>query len=236
MERGDYSDVESFASVINSRLAAEARVSKAVGFGWLCGGWAIAFCLTGLGIAAALYGYSFMMSVTPAAHLTATAIRDAFTRAELRTFVTGTLSLAPDSELTLAANQTVKLVEGAVVKLDPNSSVRVIGDLKVDVPQPSKQQLQLDATSGSNELPFTRYTVFKTGAFGGGYVVTSWNFELTDTSRPYYQRCYYEQTLDQGLAATQTLAVDGSARPVSALAKLPFDFDGALGNCTWFSG
>jgi hypothetical protein len=236
MGEGDYRDVETFAAVINSRLDAEARISKAIAFGWLCGGWAIASCLIGMGVAAALYGYSFMISVTPAAERTASTLRDAFARAELKTYVTGTLSLAPGSELTLAPDQTVKLAEGAVVKLDPNSSVRVVGDLKIDVPQPSKQQLQLDATSGSKELPFTQYTVFKTGTYGAGYVVTSWNFELSDTSRPYYQRCYYEQSLDQGLAATQTIAVDGSPRPISALAKLPFDFEGALANCTWFSG
>jgi hypothetical protein len=229
-------DVESFAAVINSRLAAEARISKAMAFGWICGGWAIASWLIGIGVAAALYGYSFMISVKPAAEQIASALRDTFARAELKNYVTGKLSLTPGSELTLAPNQTVKLAEGAIVKLDPNSSVRVVGDLKVDVPQPSKQQLQLDATSGSKELPVTQYTVFKTVVYGTGYVITSWNFELPDTARPYYQRCYYEQHLDQGLAATQTIAVDGSPRPVSALAKLPFDFEGSLAGCAWFSG
>src|SRR5580698_3419546 len=141
----DYGDIESFASIINGRLAAEARVSKGVAFGWMCGGWAIAACLFGIGMAAALYGYSFVISSRPAAEQIASAIRDAFARAELKTDVTGKVSLAPGSELTLAPNQIVKLNEGAVVRLDPNSSVRVIGDLKVDVPQPSKQQLQLDA-------------------------------------------------------------------------------------------
>jgi hypothetical protein len=236
MKNGDYRDVESFAAVINSRLTAEARVSKAMAFGWICGGWAIASCLMGIGVAAALYGYSFIISVRPAAEQAANALRDALAHAELKTQVTGKLSLSSGSEVTLAPNQVVKLAEGAVVKLDPNSSVRVVGDLKVDVPQPSKKQLQLDATSGSKELPVTKYTVFKTVVFGTGYVVTGWNFEPSDTARPNYQRCYYEQTLDQGLAATQTIAVDGSPRPVSALAKLPFDFEGALAGCTWFSG
>jgi hypothetical protein len=55
---GDYSDIESFASVINTRLEAEARISKGVAFGWMCGGWAIAACLFGFGIATALYGYA----------------------------------------------------------------------------------------------------------------------------------------------------------------------------------
>jgi hypothetical protein len=55
---GDYSDIESFASVINTRLEAEARISKGVASGWMCGGWAIAACLFGFGIATALYGYA----------------------------------------------------------------------------------------------------------------------------------------------------------------------------------
>jgi predicted phage tail protein len=59
-------DLRGFAAIINSRLAIEARIAKAVGFGWLCGGAAIASILTGLGVAAALYGYSFMLSVKPA--------------------------------------------------------------------------------------------------------------------------------------------------------------------------
>jgi hypothetical protein len=29
-----------------------------VAFGWMCGGWAIAACLFGFGIATALYGYA----------------------------------------------------------------------------------------------------------------------------------------------------------------------------------
>lgn len=122
------------------------------------------------------------------------------------------------------------------MSLDPNASVRVTGDFKVDVPQPSKQQLQLDTTSCSNELPFTQYTVFKGLSFGGGYVITGWNFDLADTSKPNYQRCYYEQDLDEGVAATQTIAINGAPRPLSSLAKLPFDFDGAVANCIWFSG
>lgn len=232
----DFSDVEGFVAVINSRLAAEARIAKAIGFVWFCAGWAIALCLFGLGGMAAFYGYGSTISVSPAAGQIAEAIGQAFSRAIIHTAVEGEVSLSPDAALTLSPGQTVKLAEPATVALDPNSSVRVVGDFKIDVPQPSKQQLQLDTTSNSKEAPFTRYTVFKGQAFGSGYVVTSWNFDLTDTSKPNYQRCYYEQNLDKGIAATQTIAVDGSPRPLSTLAKLPFDFEGAVANCIWFSG
>ena len=224
-----------FAATLNSRIEAEARIKKAVAFGWLCGGFAIAGCLISAGCAAALLGYSYMISINPSAEMVSKALSDAFQKAQIKTSVTGTMTLA-NTEVSLAKNQSVRLAEGSVVKLDPASSVRVTGDFKTDVPQPSKRQLQLDATTNNKDLPFTRYTVFKSAPFGTGVVVTGWNFELSDTSRPQMQRCYYEQVLDKGLAATQTIAIDGAPRRPSALNKLTFDFDGALGNCIWFSG
>ena len=227
--------LETFAATLNSRVAAEARIRKALAFGWLCGGCAIAVCLISAGFATALLGYSYMISINPSAEIAAKALSDAFQKAQIKTSVTGTMALA-NAEVSLAKDQSVRLAEGSVVKLDPASSVRVTGDFKTDVPQPSKRQLQLDATTNSKDLPFTRYTVFKSAPFGAGVVVTGWNFELSDTSKPLLQRCYYEQLLDKGIAATQTIAIDGAARRPSALTKLSFDFDGALGNCIWFSG
>jgi hypothetical protein len=224
-----------FAATLNSRIGAEARLQKALAFGWLCGGYAIASCLISAGVATALLGYSYMISINPSAEIVAKALSDALQKAQIKTSVTGTMALA-NAEVSLAKDQTVRLAEGSMVKLDPASSVRVTGEFKTEVPQPSKRQLQLDATTNNKELPFTRYTVFKSASFGAGVVVTGWSFELSDTSRPLLQRCYYEQILDKGIAATQTIAIDGAARRPSALTKLSFDFDGALGNCIWFSG
>jgi hypothetical protein len=92
-------DIEGLAAVINSRLSAEARLTKAIAFGWLCGGTAIVLCLTGLGIAAAFYGYSFMLSVRPAAEQTAKALVAAFERTKLTTIVSGVMSLSPSADL-----------------------------------------------------------------------------------------------------------------------------------------
>jgi hypothetical protein len=233
---GEQFSIEGFAAVLSSRAVADARVSRAIGFGWLCGGCALAVCLFGGGAAVAFWGYSAMQSVTPAAEIAARAIASAFERAEFKTSVSGTMSLPESAELSLASNQSVRIEDGSMVKLDPSSTIRVVGDLKLDVPQPSRQQLQLDTTSGSKELPFTRYTIFKYTKFGAGEVVTGWNFELSDPSRPTIQRCYYEEAVAGGVSASQTLAFDGAPRPPSALAKLSFDFDGALANCSWFSG
>src|SRR3981081_4594380 len=112
LEPDERIDVAGLAAVINSRLAAEARVAKAISFGWLCAGVAIACCLASMGIASALYGYSYMISVKPAAEQTARALVEAFEKTELKTTVSGTMSLSPNSELRLAGGQTIKLAEG----------------------------------------------------------------------------------------------------------------------------
>jgi hypothetical protein len=206
-----------------------------LGFAWLCGGAALASVLAGLGIALALYGYSTTLSARPAAEEIAAALSDALANSELKAVVTGKMALAP-TELKLAGQQQVRLEEGATVKLDPNSTVRVVGDLKVDMPQPSKRQLQLDTTTESHELPFTNYTIFKSVSFGSGTVDTGWNFELSDPVHPTLQYCYYRQDFAKGLGTKYVLAVDNSPRRPSALQKLSFDFDEALSNCIWFSG
>jgi len=233
-ENDESISVAGLAAIITSRLAADARIAKAIAFGWLCGGTAIALCLAGLGFVAAMYGYSFMLSVRPAAEQTAKALVDAFERTELKTTVSGVMSLSPNAELRLANNQTIKLHEGATARLDPDSSVRVVGDIKM--PQPSQQQLQIDRTSASDELPFTSYTIFKSVKYGSGLVETGWAYDLSDTMRPKFQFCYYREHLDKGLAGKVTLAINGYPKRPSNSIKLSFNFDDALGNCSWVSG
>jgi hypothetical protein len=228
-------DLRGFAAVINARLATEARLARAIGFGWLCGGSAIALLLAGLGVASALYGYSYVMSVRWAGDEVAQALANALQRSDIKTTISGRMSLAPDSELRLATGQTVRLEDGTTLKLDPSSSVRVVGDFKI--PQPSQRQLQADASTANNELPFTSYTVFRTVNFGPGAVIeTGWFYNLSDTTRPRSQYCYYKQALDVGFVGRIRIAEDGSPQRPSPLIKLPFKFEEALANCSWFSG
>jgi hypothetical protein len=90
---GGNESLETFAATLNSRVAADARVRKALAFGWLCGGCAIAACLISTGLAAALLGYSYMISVSPSAEIAAKALSDALQKAQIRTSVTGTMTL-----------------------------------------------------------------------------------------------------------------------------------------------
>jgi hypothetical protein len=228
-------DYGGLAAALNSHLAANSRVSGALGFAWLCGGVATAALLASVGAALAFYGYSTTLSAKPVVEEMATALSNAIGSSELKATVSGKMSLAP-TKLELAPQQTVKLEEGSTVKLDPNSSVRVVGDLKVDMPQPSKRQLQEEVTTKSNELPITSYIIFKSVSYGSGAVDTGWHFDLSDAMHPTVQFCYYRQDITKGLATKYMLAVNNSPRRPQPLQKLSFDFDEALSNCIWYSG
>jgi hypothetical protein len=231
-------DISSFAAIMNSRLGVSARVVRAKGFGWLCGGIAIALCLTGVGALLALYGYSHMISIRPATERIAQVLFQALERAQMTTSVTGTMSLPPNSEIKLANGQTVKLEQRSPLKLDPNSSVRIVGNLKVDVPQPSKEQLQVDLPSKSGERPLTDYTIFRSVKYSDGSVDTGWNFEPSDPSRPRFQHCYYQSQIINGKHVKIVLGVNGAPLKSSSTAKpsFNFNFDEAISNCVWFSG
>lgn len=227
-------DVSAFASMLNSRLARNARVERALAFAWTCGGMAVCSCLTGLGIAIALFGYSYVVSIGPIRDDLANALVAAFERAKVSVQVSGTMSLAEKSELRLLSGQQVTLSEGATVKVDPSSSVRVVGEVKV--PRPSKSQLQEGMTSAAHEMPFTTYTIFRSVNFGLGRVETGWNYDLGDTSRPKSQYCSYIQSIDKGAQAKYLIAVNGSQLPLAANARQTFNVESAVSNCIWFSG
>src|SRR5215470_2502701 len=106
-ESGEGNGVQRLATALHSRLAGESRVARAQGFAWLCAGAGISLCLGGFGCALAFIGYSHMLAVRPAAEMTARALADAVQRARLKTIVSGRMSLSPESQLTLAAGQTV---------------------------------------------------------------------------------------------------------------------------------
>jgi hypothetical protein len=228
-------DFTGFSSTLNARIGAEARIVRAKAFGLNAAGLGLCAALWGVGIGFAFFGYSKTTSSDAAANSIASALTDGISRAQVRTIVGGTMTLTPTAELRVADGQTVGFAPGTTVSLDPDSTIKVVGDFKVDVPQPSKEQLQVDATSVSNELPSTRYTVFRFVRFGSGSVVTAWNFELTDTATPNFQRCYYEETLSSGLSVIQNIAFNGLPKPPNALNKMSFDFDGAVANCVWFA-
>ena len=135
----------------------------------------------------------------------------------------------------MASGQSIKIDQSSsTLRLDPNATVRVVGNLQVEVPQPSKEQLQPDATSQSDDLPITDYTIFRNSTYGTGQVVSGWTYSLSDTIRPKFQYCYYTQDIERGISTRLALAINGVVLP--PLNKATFDLSAAAANCNWFSG
>jgi hypothetical protein len=117
-------DVSGLAAMINTRLAADAPISRAAAFLWFCAGTAVALTLAGFGVTLALLGYSRIITMSPAAEVVAHALVDALEHTKLTTTVTGSVSLAEGSELKLASNQRVSLNSDTIVKLAENTTLR----------------------------------------------------------------------------------------------------------------
>jgi hypothetical protein len=206
-----------FTAVLNSRLEAEARIRRATAVAWTAGGFALAVSLIGLGFGSGFYGYSYLISVEPGGEEISKALAAAIEKSEFKAVVSGNMTIAPNTEIRIASGQKVSLEGNTTVRLEPKSTVRIVGDLRVSMPQPSPEQLQLNSTSANHELPFTSYTIFRSVPYASGEVVTGWSFELSDPLRPKSQYCYYNQNLGKGVAAKYTLAFDGSPNRPSPL-------------------
>jgi hypothetical protein len=108
-DHGSGDELRGFAAAINSRLAAEAGVARAMSFAWMCAGAMISIALTGLGVAAAFVGYSHLNSLTDAADLISRSVADALQKAELKSVVTGKMALDSTSGVKLAPDQRYRL-------------------------------------------------------------------------------------------------------------------------------
>lgn len=226
-------ELGAFTAVIQSRMTESARLARAFGFAWWCGGLSVAAFLTAVGVLIAFAGYGHLISNTPAAEAIAHAIADSLAKTPIKTRVSGHMNLAPNSSVKLAPGQSVQLAPGSTVSLAPNSSVKVVGDVKM--PRPSPLQLQEKLKVG-DELPFTSYTLFRTVQMGAGRVETGWSFELSDPTTPKLQYCSYIRPVIKGAQLRDIIAVNGVPQRPSGPARPAFNFDQAVANCIWFSG
>lgn len=193
------------ASAVNSRIRSDARLLNAraalyrfAGIGLLC-------ALSGAGIGAAFYGYSYANDPTyPTAKVTA-AVAEALSKVTFKT-------------------------EGTV-KLDPDSAIAIGG--RSEIPTPTAAQLGAGATPDSKAAVLTNFTVFKNVPYGSGQVVTGWNFTSSEQKAPNHQYCYYSEQIDGTSKVTIDLGENGRALP-QAKARTNVDPTVAYTNCVWF--
>jgi len=185
--------------------------------------------LAGVGLGAALYGYSYATDQRAAMNKLSASIADALNKVTLK--ADGTVKLADGTVKLDGTGSTVRLdTTGSTVRLDTSGLASEM--------RPTPQQMQPDARPPSDAKPVTNYTIFKIVKFGQGNVFTNWNFRSSNDPAPWQQYCYYMQgSTDDSHAATKydiawdrVLVAPGPNFPVGV------DIQQAFNNCVWWPG
>ena len=205
MELPNTAENRVLASTVNARIRSDARLLNARAALYRLAGIGILCALTGVGIGAAFYGYSYANDPTFPTAKVANTVAEALSKVTFKT-------------------------EGTV-KLDPESTVG-LGN-RSEVPTPTAAQLGAGATPESKAAVLTNFTVFKNVPFGSGQVVTGWNFTSSEQKSPSHQYCYYSEQLDGTSKVTVDLGENGRALP-QAKARSNVDPTVAYSNCVWF--
>jgi hypothetical protein len=208
--------------------AGKARLIKFAGFGLMV-------FLTGVGAASAFYGYSTIFNSQTAANTVAKAFAEALERSTLVVHTSGTVALAPGSSVELKKGQKLTLDPNTHVEIDPRSVIRVEASAKDSMSRPSDRQLQGDAPDSESRVFGTSYTVFKAIKYNSGFVVTGWDYDVSQPNIPRHQHCYYKRSVDPQAEFRVELGHDGVMIPASATA-LGDHASEAFGLCVWNGG
>lgn len=198
------------ANAVNARLKSDARIQNAQAAFYRLAGIALVCAMTGVGIGAALYGWTYARQPVIAAEQVANAVAAALSGLTLRT--EGTVKLDPEARLALASPPPPP-----------------------EVPRPTEAQLGTGGSQKGSASVNTAFTVFKTAAFGPGQVVTGWNFATSEQKSPQHQYCYYSEQIDGTSKVTIDLGENG--RPAANVRARPgMDPILAYATCVWFKG
>jgi hypothetical protein len=225
----------SLAHAVNNRIDADGRLIRGQGMMLTAKAWLWRFAglgafvmLAGIGIGSAFYGYSYVSDSRTSAEKMAAAFAAALEHANL-----GTVKL--DHQATIGVSGTVEMTPGTV-SLEPGGTVRVIGDIPTMV-RPTERQLNggpTTITQQTSSKVVTNFTIFKSTAFGNGFVKTGWNFATSEQPYPSGQFCYYEEPAALGVKTIMYLAEDGKLSD-AALAYKSINTRAAAQNCVWFN-
>jgi hypothetical protein len=194
------------AGAVNSRIKADARILNAKAAFWRLAGISLLLAMVGVGVGAALFGWTYSRGPALEAGQVARAVA--------------------------AAMETVTLKTEGTVKLDPDARIAAAAPA---IPRPSEAQLGEGQKPVSQAAVATAFTVFKEVPHAGGKVVTGWNFAASDQKLPNYQYCYYSEQTGGGASVSVNLGENGILNP-EARARGTMQPASAYANCVWFRG
>lgn len=218
-------DNAALANAVAARLSAESVLVDARAAFWRYVGGGSVLAALGVAVGIGCLAYAHVQAVQVSDDALATAMAKAFETVTLTLATTG--EVRATGEVALAAGQTVGIDPNARVGLEPDATVKVVGDLAV----PAAPAAPAASKKGSKII--TDYTVFKRVAYQNGSVFTGWNFASSTDNRPTSQYCYYAETLGEGTSARLNLALDGKL--LEDITAAPgFNVNDAFRNCVWY--
>jgi hypothetical protein len=223
---------ERLARSLRGRISAQnSLIFGKVGFWHLVGTGLVIFSL-GLALGFGFYGYARIIHQSNDLNILSDLFSKKIAAIQLKATASGTVQLEPGS-ISLAEGPTVSLAPDSRVSLDPLATVKVTGDVSVQLPSISTLPVSTPRGPPATSL-ITNFTVFKSVEFGKGVVMTGWNFLTSAQRSPTHQYCYYTASLETpGLDVSLDIADDGE---LDAPANLPsgFDLNAAYSKCVWF--
>ena len=139
-------------------------------------------------------------------------------------------TLDPNARVKMADGKVV-LADGGMVSIDPNATVKIVGEVASGnnaALQRQLEEIQKQPRSDSTVIK-RKVTVFNSVAYAGGDVTTGWEYTDGGADKPSDQFCYYranDRVID--------LAQGGKVLRANSR-KLPF-FNEALTKCQWWNG
>jgi hypothetical protein len=211
-------------------IAGKSSFWRLVGIGFVC---------LGLGGAIGLgcYGYGQITRNTENITSLAAALSDALSKVQLTGKADGTVKFEPH-EIALAKDQTISIDPNSSLQLERDAKVQTNGEIRIQLPSTAPP---VSTTPPKSRIPLIgNFTIFKHVPFNQGTVMTGWVFLTSKQQSPTNQYCYYTQASnDNNSSGLPGLSVDlnlGFNQKLDAPKTLPkgFDVTAAFARCVWF--
>ena len=220
------------AERLRKNIIDESRIKRAKAFAYLLCAFGIFLILTSIGLYISSIGYSMISDLSPVERKIGIMIADAIKKMEITTEISGSVNLN-SNPLLLDSSSKIGIDKNSAVRISPDSTVTINGNIRVIQPKPSSEQLDLKAVSKGGVSPITDYIIFRDINFGNGQVETKYVYNIDTPERPRVQICGYYQTITSTKSISFNVGKDGIKEDGKSAAKLGLNIDELFKYCQW---
>lgn len=171
--------IQALTTAVNARVRSERRLEIGRAVAWRLLGLGGMLTLFGLGVGAAMLGYSFVTDARPEAERMAEVLGRAIEKSTLKVGANGEVTIAEGAEVSLKPDAKVGIDPHSLLRIDPNSTIRAVGDPQASRAGLTEKQLQPEAQAefrkpGDDKLHGLQDHEFRTGPGFDGLGLCEW--------------------------------------------------------------